>query len=458
MYIDDLDAMVVGSAANGVYLDLKINGMEAVKTSYNYVEMIQGQTVATKIGRQLLIEQVNDSGEHAPYISAMQTIGYPQKTRNIGITYGNIGNNLGAVQQAAESPLANGKYFNLDARIGTATVQALLQLRMAPTVANSVNIDSNVGARWVESITGPCPFPLQMFQCTTNNNMAVNVPRSINTASSILDLDFVPGGYLGLGEYMRDVARKIDDDPSTNFYSFDYDYSEQKFTYIPTYSALDIATANPAGVQLVSESPFDWVLEASDITIGKNNLAHIEKDIAILANEIQGALADEETRVLAMVNHSSSSRTFFQLGVGITSDTNLDKILNYRAGTDGILNTLDDNDFTSLAQLQALPLGSTPINRLKDYARTWSSTQSKQLIALLDYLNNGTTTANQISNDTGIALSRAENIINYRDGTDNMAGTADDNLFHNINDINVVTDIGAIAIKKLLDYAQLGLL
>src|SRR5688572_2744221 len=56
--------------------------------------------------------------------------------------------------------------------------------------------------------------------------------------------------------------------------------------------------------------------------------------------------------------------------------------------------------------------------------------------------------------DVGIASKAADNIIAYRKGDDEVAGTSDDETFGTLVELDAIPFIGPIAFGKLLAYAQ----
>lgn len=56
--------------------------------------------------------------------------------------------------------------------------------------------------------------------------------------------------------------------------------------------------------------------------------------------------------------------------------------------------------------------------------------------------------------DVGLAKNAASNIVEYRLGDDEIAGTADDQRFDTLAELDAVPFVGPVAFKKLLVYAQ----
>ena len=77
--------------------------------------------------------------------------------------------------------------------------------------------------------------------------------------------------------------------------------------------------------------------------------------------------------------------------------------------------------------------------------------------AVLRLLNDGEGTTFAFLDDT-VALDRraAENLIAHRDGADGVFGTADDDLFDDIEEVDGVSWVGPAALEKLRSFAELN--
>lgn len=71
---------------------------------------------------------------------------------------------------------------------------------------------------------------------------------------------------------------------------------------------------------------------------------------------------------------------------------------------------------------------------------------------LLDFVNDCTTTFDVLDIDVGLNSTAARNIITHRDGADKSCGTAGDDLFDSVQELDAVPDVDENALEKLLDY------
>lgn len=72
-----------------------------------------------------------------------------------------------------------------------------------------------------------------------------------------------------------------------------------------------------------------------------------------------------------------------------------------------------------------------------------------ELGAVVSWLNEGTSVAALI--DAGVHTRAARNLVAHRDGADATFGTADDDLFDDIHEVDAVSYVGPVAIQELVD-------
>lgn len=72
--------------------------------------------------------------------------------------------------------------------------------------------------------------------------------------------------------------------------------------------------------------------------------------------------------------------------------------------------------------------------------------------AILEFLNDPTTDLPLLDDDVGLDVRAASGLIETRDGVDGQFGTADDELFHDLEAVDAVPWVGASAIGKLRDF------
>jgi hypothetical protein len=93
--------------------------------------------------------------------------------------------------------------------------------------------------------------------------------------------------------------------------------------------------------------------------------------------------------------------------------------------------------------------GATP----EDALRQWES--SAESFATLAFLNDSGTTEALLDDDVGLDVRAARSLIAHRDGPDRVFGTADDDLFDSLAEVDDQYYVGASAIEKIADYADL---
>lgn len=74
--------------------------------------------------------------------------------------------------------------------------------------------------------------------------------------------------------------------------------------------------------------------------------------------------------------------------------------------------------------------------------------------AVLALVNDTSVDFAELDNDAGLSSRVAHNIINHRDGADGQAGTADDNAYDNLAELDAVPYVGPATLAQLLDYAK----
>ncbi len=80
----------------------------------------------------------------------------------------------------------------------------------------------------------------------------------------------------------------------------------------------------------------------------------------------------------------------------------------------------------------------------------WAECETRQVLA---WLNDPTTSA-QTLKDSGVHTRASNNIIKYRNGTDEVAGTDDDQLFDTLKELDDVSWVGKVAFAALLEAVK----
>lgn len=157
--------------------------------------------------------------------------------------------------------------------------------------------------------------------------------------------------------------------------------------------------------------------------------------------------------LLAFVNDADTDLyTLKSAGIHTQASKNIVKV---RDGADGRPGTEDDKGFETLADLDAVPyVGPVAMDQLADYGQAMcggSSGLNENCAeeSALSFVNDAATSAD-ILKAKGVHTRAANNIIDTRDGADELAGTADDHLFNTIGDLDEVSQVGPAALESLL--------
>jgi DNA uptake protein ComE-like DNA-binding protein len=180
---------------------------------------------------------------------------------------------------------------------------------------------------------------------------------------------------------------------------------------------------------------------------------------APIASEDEAALAEhrepmsegEENAVLEVVNTATLAALDDDAGLDSRAAEN---IVARRDGADGAPGTADDRLYTSLAELDAVAyVGESALAKLLAYAESLGlvTEPAGGDAALLALVNSASVTLLDL--DVGLDARAAENIVAHRDGADGVAGSADDDWFDDVAELDAVAYVGEAAIAKLRSYA-----
>src|SRR5689334_2676986 len=73
---------------------------------------------------------------------------------------------------------------------------------------------------------------------------------------------------------------------------------------------------------------------------------------------------------------------------------------------------------------------------------------------VLGLVNDGGVSDAELDNEAGLSTRVAEAIVKYRDGADREFGTADDNAFDTLAELDAIPYLGPVAMRALLSYAK----
>jgi len=132
-------------------------------------------------------------------------------------------------------------------------------------------------------------------------------------------------------------------------------------------------------------------------------------------------------------------------------------IIEARDGADALAGTADDQVFGTVDEVDAVyGVGPSAIDQL--YAMVAGTCEDAPTVAScedtahIDFVNDPTTDADHLK-AIGVYSRGADNVVAVRNGADGLAGTADDDLFDSLEEIDAVSYIGASSIAALEDYA-----
>ena len=169
--------------------------------------------------------------------------------------------------------------------------------------------------------------------------------------------------------------------------------------------------------------------------------------------DLQDKYYAQMDQTLLLVNHPTVNANYLDKIVGISSRA-ANNIESYRVGTDGILNTDDDQLFQSIDALDMIRyVGPVTLKKIQTFADSWQSGHPTQTTEpIVNFLNQDNTTFLLLDITVGLRSDAATNIIARRNGADNIYGTSDDQPFISIDDINSVNRVGDKTIEQIKQY------
>ena len=172
------------------------------------------------------------------------------------------------------------------------------------------------------------------------------------------------------------------------------------------------------------------------------------------------ALTEEElnAKVLEMLNHSSTTLKVLDIDAKLTK-TAATSLIAHRDGPDATFGTADDDLFDSIQEVDDVKyVGASALGKLKDFAENWTPPIPGQETdpeeqQVLDMLNHVSTTVAVLDINAALTATAAKNLIAHRDGADATLGTADDDLFDDIDEVDAVSGIGPQTLAKIENFA-----
>jgi len=160
----------------------------------------------------------------------------------------------------------------------------------------------------------------------------------------------------------------------------------------------------------------------------------------------------EEVALLAFLNdHELTDSETLIVDCGIRSDT-AQEIMNYRNGLDGEAGTWDDNSVDTLVELDEIfGVSRDTIERLTSCANSFGYQPTLPELNMLQLLNDQAyTDLDLLDIHCGLHADAARNLIAHRDGPDGKPGTADDNLYHSLEEVDAVPQMGIWNVNRLM--------
>ena len=161
---------------------------------------------------------------------------------------------------------------------------------------------------------------------------------------------------------------------------------------------------------------------------------------------------------LAWLNASSTvAATIGDLGLTSRAAGN---IIAHRDGADAVFGTADDDLFDDLVELDKVAyVGVKSIGRITDSVKdacSGSGGIDPQCVSTkaLAWLNSASTTVAVIDALSGVSSTAAKNIVAHRDGADAVFGTADDDLFDDLAELDRVAYVGPATIERITDSVK----
>jgi DNA uptake protein ComE-like DNA-binding protein len=161
----------------------------------------------------------------------------------------------------------------------------------------------------------------------------------------------------------------------------------------------------------------------------------------------------EEDAVVDLVNEASLALLDDDVGLDKRAAEN---IIAHRAGLDAIDDTNDDNPFDDIDELDAVPyVGPAALAKLVAYAHAQGYVDADPTgddALILGVANSASLSV--LDHDVGLDKRAAENIVAHRVGSDAVAGTADDDPFDDIDELDAIPYVGPAALAALLAFAK----
>ncbi|NRB41448.1 MAG: hypothetical protein HRU20_23750 [Pseudomonadales bacterium] len=284
----------IGKFAANV-LDALAAKVEGVDSKFRAkVAGMSANTLSSKAGEQFVIDHVLNPSAQEAMFTQLNSIKYPgdyidysgREIRTIAVTNGDL---QGFDQTDELQRYTNGAYFRFRGEKGSTDIYAFLDFQLFPTTPNKINVSNSVGGYASKTFYHPC-FPKIWLTCSSKLKAELDWPHSRTAHAEVKQLDLVSGGYVDIGSFLIDGVDDVADSGIFDRIPDDKNWRKvNKFTFLPTYSALDVEAPAMPTVFDVAATPFDRVMHS----VG--NQVHTEIDFELdgqaLLDEIRDALS-----------------------------------------------------------------------------------------------------------------------------------------------------------------------
>ncbi|NND87173.1 MAG: hypothetical protein HKM23_07630 [Nitrosopumilus sp.] len=165
-----------------------------------------------------------------------------------------------------------------------------------------------------------------------------------------------------------------------------------------------------------------------------------------------GPGADVSSSILQLLNHPHTDVALLKsAGLGPHAAASL---IAHRDGSDGAIGTGDDDFFDDLAEVAAQSwVGPLAMVTLEEFVATWVPPSADAEV--LAFVNDPLVTEDVLDDQVGLTGQSAAAIIGHRNGPDGEFGTADDDLFDTVEELDAVPYVGPASMEKIFAFAPL---
>lgn len=250
--VDFLSSLPFGLGSSLInYLNITSNTFENFIDNVNTLFFLAtGLNLDSTLGKQLIIDNPADSSIQENFITSISGF-YPNESINIAISNGN---SQGISQVLPSNLESNGALFSFDAYKGATNNHIWLAFDMYPTAtAGDISMQTTLGVK-----QSGCYTFFWYQRCISNEKSILN---TVSVPENTEQQDFSAGSYVLQSNVLSIVAEDINGFTQKNYFT---PLGDDRYNFIPTYSAFDIISVSPNDVLDLSDSPFDYVYALGD--------------------------------------------------------------------------------------------------------------------------------------------------------------------------------------------------